>query len=352
MFKHAHTNRWAAIQANQKFLFAVAEVAGGQVPHQCSLHLSFRKWLADQHLTWSLGDTERAIIDLRHMLKRLQRANTLEQKPPKKFAGLSKLVDLFDGGQEARVTEAEVDDDDDDVRSEEPVVVCEAVQTIATAIDVSDVCSSPSSPGVELVCTAENYDDMMPLDDLENALFTKKKRLRCRQKTSSIMPATIPGSVGIAEMEDLFEVALESEGRAPTPSCYRARFKKSKKKKKKKGKGKARAKGKAKAKAKANAGTPEKARPARGADEEVETPPKVSKSSAPAFSIDAVVKGYLHMVDDATTRKRVHSNVWHRQQAFGISQGLPKPQVAQLAGEKGRAAVKRFIELKTASSAF
>ena len=118
---------------------------------------------------------------------------------------------------------------------------------------------------------------------------------------------------------------------------------------KKQGNGKARAKGKAKAKS--NAGTPEKARPARGAHEAgPETPAKICKSSAPSFSTDAVAKGYLHMADDAQTRKRVHSNVWHRQRAFGTSQGLPKPQVAQLAGENDRAALKRFIELKTASS--
>ena len=67
------------------------------MPNQKSLHLSFRRWMAEPAvgLSWSVTDSEDAIMGLRGMMMQLQRINTVDRRCPKKYSHLDRLVDMF-----------------------------------------------------------------------------------------------------------------------------------------------------------------------------------------------------------------------------------------------------------------
>ena len=239
-------NGWQSVDAHRGILEAVLKACSGRIPKFVSFHASVRRFLTDMSLNWSLGDTERATIDLRKALSLLLKIR--REKPPavpRKYSHLQYLVDLVYHDRDpsklaakpvhvavppAEPVHAAVPPDEplDQVLFDEP-------NPRNLSLELCAHVDHPPSEVLE-VSSVSDDDPMVAADtfeSLESQCFDRRLRIRSKSPAA----ASSAKAMAASEVDALLVDALETEKAAPLPSDYRKAFPKGDGKKRKKEEG-------------------------------------------------------------------------------------------------------------------
>ena len=350
---------WQGMRKHKAILMKMASAAAGLIPHQCSFHLQFRAWLARHDLTWSHTDSERAVSHLRSYGMKLQRANTLDHRLPKRFSDLEDLALAFKLEQQVQQPQQpqqqqQQQEQQQQQQSEQPGdSEVQVVPACASEVDVVSACDSSSD--VEFVGTSFAPECAIDFDELESELFDKHRRISSKRRDPK---QPDPTTVDDAEMLSLMAGAFEAELRAPLPADYKLMTAQKKEKNKKKKK-KTKKRTTTKKQKRDRPCTPKKAAKAQAAPADTPppkavaapatTPPPPNAVAAPAnvsVSVDAIARKYVGEPITSSAKKRVHSNAWHRQMALCRSQGIVQADASSSASAVAKATVARWIDLK------
>ena len=343
LFKFDKRASWMGIDKHKALIHSLLAEAKGTTPNQLSLHASLRGWLHDQGLLWCITDSDRAIMDLRGLVRRIVRYHRLARPVPRRFRHLEGLLLLCHAdppptlppppqrGLSSHGADAAQSSSDEDAQ-----IVDSLAPLVAPICDVS----SESSSSSEVEITGVHRGPEVDMESLEVELFRVKRRKYCSKTAAadSSSGGVLSSWCSELELASLLEGAKQIEERAPTPRQYTKAFKMKKKLNKRPA---------ARVNKSVDVTPAKKAKPTLF-DDAVETPEKSSAPPAAAglVPIDPIVRQYLDAPTDEKHRKRVHSNVWHRQMKLCKLNGDPPDKTRELASARGREAVRRWMELK------
>ena len=330
--KNGTTSKWEAIDKYAPVIGATLEANSGKTVRQKRFHEQLRAFLEKHDMRWHSDDTERAAYHFRVMLRTLQGLRRSGRKPPTQYGHLQVLVDkcVLDRPAPSDACDACVDNHDADDHSHDDDTdtshECVEVPLLKRPIEQVDVQSSQEN---DLESGAASGDD------LEAALFGSGARKHlattpphkpkiaaalATQTPSKSLPA-LPGPINYNDIAKLTASLCAGAAVGPTPREYMALSSELKK----------------------------KATTSRQAVMKKPAAAEAAAAASPSFPLEDAISKYLKVAaPEKVVRKRLHSNIWHKERDFQASLGVDDNEAKRKASMAAATAIDRFMQLRAA----